>query len=334
MAASLTCRGSDGQPLRYVLRVILNSRRLVAGVAVVASAVLAACGDGEAQGDAGQAAAVVVTTPVLGAVVRDLLGDAADVDVLMPEGLDPHDWEPSAKDIEAVTNADVVVANGLGLEESLEGALDEASAGGTTVFFAGDHIESRRVGDHEATDEHDGDDEDEDEDGNGAIDPHFWTDPVAMHDAVVALAPVLIAEGIDVGTRAGTVADGLVDLDSDVAGVLAAVPANERRLVTGHESLGYFADRYGFEIVGAVVPSASSLAETSAGELAELADRIEEFDVEVVFTELGTPTDVVDAIASETGVRVVELATHTLPDDGTYRTFVLDLATAIATALR
>jgi len=103
--------------------------------------------------------------------------------------------------------------------------------------------------------------------------------------------------------------------------------------VTSHESLGYFADRYGFELVGSVVPSASSLAETSAGELAALADRIEAEHVDVIFTELGAPTDVVRAVASETGARVVELATHTLPEDGSYRSFVLDLATAIATAL-
>jgi zinc/manganese transport system substrate-binding protein len=103
--------------------------------------------------------------------------------------------------------------------------------------------------------------------------------------------------------------------------------------VSGHESLGYFADRYGFTLVGAVVPSASSQAEASAGELAALREAIEAARADVIFTEIGASPSVVDAIASDTGARMVELGTHNLPDDGTYRTFMLDIAGVFVSAL-
>jgi zinc/manganese transport system substrate-binding protein len=97
--------------------------------------------------------------------------------------------------------------------------------------------------------------------------------------------------------------------------------------------MGYFADRYGFEQVGAVVPSISTQAEASAGELAELTARIEEAGITVLFTEVGTPSAVVDAIADETGATIVELPSHTLPDDGSYFTFVQEIAAVVASGL-
>ena len=306
----------------------------IAGVALP----LVGCGDDSPSSTSGKT--VVVTYSVLGAVVSELVGDAANVTVLMPNGIDPHDFEPSAKDIEAVNTADLVVANGLELEESLEGALDEAAAAGVTVFLAGDHTDIRAIGEGELPEEH-ADEEggehageaDEHAHGVGSDDPHLWTSPSVMSDVVAALVPVLAEAGIDVGSRGDDLVAEMAELDAEVADVLKAIPADERKLVTGHESLGYFADQYGFTLVGAVVPSLSSQAEAAAGEIAELKELIEAEGVTVIFTELGTPGDVVDAIADETGAAVVELATHNLPDDGTYRTFMLDLANAVAAAL-
>lgn len=288
---------------------------------------------------------VVVTFSVLGAVVRDLVGDQGRVRVLMPDGMDPHDWEPSAKSVEALHHADLVVANGLGLEETLEGALAEVSAAGTPVFLAGDHVSVRAIGGGVVEDE-DGDDGDGDPDdvdgnhgsgehehGDGAPDPHLWMDPRSMRSVVEALGPVLEAVGVPVGTRLGQVEEDLGALDEEVAAVVAAVPADRRDIVTGHESLGYFADRYGLTIAGTVVSSVSSQAEASAGALARLKRAIEDAGVGVIFTETGSSGDVVEAVADEVGVRVVPLATHDLPEDGTYRTFMVDLAVAITTAL-
>jgi len=284
---------------------------------------------------------VVVTYSVLGAVVTDLVGDRADVTVLMGNGVDPHDWSPSAKDIERVMEADVVVANGLGLEEGLEKTLDEAEKAGVAVFHATDHITVREAGDAE----HGGEGEaspgaeasakpDEHDDEHEGGDPHFWVDPISMQDVVGALAKELAQAGIDVADRGADLETRLTDLDAETRATLADVPEASRKLVTGHESMGYFADRYAFELIGTVIPGLSSQGEVSAGELAALKAEIEEQGVQAIFTEIGTPATVVEAIGRETGAEVVELPSHTLPSDGSYFSFIRQIGTAVADALR
>lgn len=274
--------------------------------------------------DAVDGTRIVVTHAVLGSVVGELVGDAADVLVLVPNGTDPHEWEPSAKDIERLNDADLVVANGLGLEANLDEALREAEDAGVPVFHATDHIEVRSGDDHE-DDREDGDDHD-----HAAGDPHFWTDPLAMAMVVDALVTELASIGVG-GLDGDAVEADLTDLDAEVRSLLA--PVTERRLVTGHESLGYFADRYDFELVGAVIPSLSTNADVTAADLSELKRAIVATGVTTVFTELGTPDDVARAIADETGARVVEISTHLVPEDGTYRSFILRLTSTIADAL-
>jgi len=124
----------------------------------------------------------------------------------------------------------------------------------------------------------------------------------------------------------------LTRLDTAVRNRLAAIPDGRRRIVSCHESMAYFADRYGLEIVGVLLPSLTSQAQVSAANLAALRARIEAEGVRVIFDETGTPRGVADAVARETGARVVELATHTLPDDGTYESFIEKIADTIATA--
>jgi zinc/manganese transport system substrate-binding protein len=298
---------------------------------------------------------IVVTYSILGAVVSDVVGEAADVKILMPNGIDPHEWEPSAKDIEALTNADLIVSNGLDLEGNVMEAIEEAESNGVAVFHATDHVEVIEFGagghDHaeeethaedevvtaesvvgteaKAEDEHSDEHGDEHADG----DPHFWTSPVEMAAVVLSLGEALSDLGIDVGDRAAMAAERLTNLDQEVSKIVETIPADQRILITGHESLGYFAHQYEFEVVGAVIPSLSSEAEASAGELAELKAVIEAEGVTVIFTELGTSPDVVAALADDAGVDVVELSTHFLPEDGTYASFVLDLASTISGAL-
>lgn len=288
---------------------------------------------------AGERPDIVVTYSVLGAVVQDLVGDAATVTVLMGNGVDPHDWSPSARDIEAVHQADLVIANGLGLEEGLHDALEQAAAEGVTVFEATDHITVRSLAEgehsHEDDDHDDSAEDDHDEDGHhhGAFDPHFWVDPVAMRDVVVALGPVIESLGVDVADRQADLVARLDALDLETRAILEVVPVDRRELVTGHESMGYFADRYGFELIGAVIPSLSSQGEVSASQLSTLAAEIREHGVPAIFTEIGTPQAVVEAIADETGVQVVQLPSHNLPEDGSYFTFIRQIASAIAGAL-
>jgi zinc/manganese transport system substrate-binding protein len=327
--------------MKHCTQARLGMRLRITALLGAAALVAGACGGGSSPSPAGPS--VVVTYSVLGAVVADLVGDRAVVTVLMGNGVDPHDWSPSAKDIERVMKADVVVANGLGLEEGLEKTLDEAEKAGVAVFRATDHIQVREVrdGEHghegeaspgaEASAKPGGDEHDHEHEGG---DPHFWVDPISMRDVVGSLTEELAKVGVDVADRGADLESRLTDLDAETRATLAVVPEAHRKLVTGHESMGYFADRYAFELVGTVIPGLSSQGEVSAGELAALKAEIEEQGVEAIFTEIGTPAAVVEAISKETGVAGVELPSHTLPDDGSYFSFIRQIATAVAEALR
>ncbi len=272
---------------------------------------------------------IVVTYSILGSVVRDLVGDQATVTVSIPNGLDPHEWEPSAKDIEAINKADLVVENGLDLEQGMLKTLDTARKSGVRFFTAADHITVRHVGEGQ------GIPSDDPDQTVGAPDPHLWTDPLTLKAVVSSLAVVLEDDlGLDIADRAANLENRLDTLNTQVADIAAAVPEANRKLVTGHESMGYFAERYGFKMVGVIIPSLSSQAEVSAADLADLKQAIEANRVPAIFTELGTSPAVARAIGDETGVKVVELTTHALPDDGSYFTFMTNLATTIADALR
>jgi zinc/manganese transport system substrate-binding protein len=218
-----------------------------------------------------------------------------------------------------------MVENGLGLEGGMLDTFDQAEEAGVPRFVASDHIAIRTVGEGEGADPSDPDQ------APGAEDPHLWMDPLTMRDVVAALATQLGTDlGIDVSARAAELEARLVTLDEDVAAILEVVPVEQRKLVTGHESLGYFADRYRFRLVGAIIPSLTSQAEPSAAQLAALVDEITAEGVKAIFTELGTSPAVAQAIGDETGVKVVELTSHALPPDGTYATLMTDIATLVA----
>jgi zinc/manganese transport system substrate-binding protein len=286
---------------------------------------------------------VVVTYSVAAAVVADLVGSAARVEVLIPDGTDPHEWRASAKDLESLRRATVIVDNGLGLEASLADAIEQASAGGVIRFSLADHVRVRTVegGDagHQPEAGHDHEAEQGDEAGHdgeaggGFGDPHLWTDPATMRQWVAPLADLLGQHAIDVQANVGPVQAQLDRLDAEVAELINAIPPQQRRLVTGHESLGYFAERYGLELIGAVIPSFSSQAGAAAGALAELVAKTEQAGVRSIFAEAGTPASTIEAVARDADVKVVELATHALPPDGTYAGFVRNLALTISGAL-
>jgi zinc/manganese transport system substrate-binding protein len=288
---------------------------------VLAVVALAGCGSDDASS---ARPTIVVTTPMLGSLVSDLVGEEATVDVLMPNGADPHEYQPSAKDVEALGRADLVVENGLKLEEGLEDALAQARDDGARIFTATDHVTLRPFGvdDEEEIAEH------------GPDDPHVWTSPIAMREMVEGLAPVLASDlDIDVAARAPDLEERLTALDGQITTTLAPIPADRRKLVTGHESLGYFAQRYNLALVGALIPSLSSQAQVSAANLAQLREQVTAAGVPAIFNEAGTPPGVAKAIADQTGVPVIEIATHTLPDDGSYFTFMRDMADAVSRGL-
>jgi len=271
---------------------------------------------------------VVVTYSILGTVVKELVGDKATVIVSVPNGLDPHEWQPSARDIEALNKADLVIQNGLGLEAGMRKTLEAARSRGVRFFTASDYIVVRYVGPGEGIPSGDPDQV------VGAPDPHLWMDPTAISSIVGALSIALKDIGLDVGEQAADLEGRLAGLDKEITDTVAVIPQESRKLVTGHESMGYFARRYGFRLVGVIIPSLSTQAEVSAADLAVLKKTIQENNVKTIFTELGTSPAVARAIGNETGVRVVELTAVTLPADGSYFTFMRNITSAITNALK
>jgi zinc/manganese transport system substrate-binding protein len=299
-----------------------------AGLCLLISIPLASCQQGLQSADHSKKT-VVVTYSILGSVVKDLAGDSANVVVLMPNGADPHEWEPSAKDIETLNRADLIVQNGIELEGGMQKTLEKAKGSGVKFFTASEHITIRRVGAGEGIPSGDPDQ------AIGAEDPHLWTDPLIMKDVVAALASQLKSDlAIDVDSRSSDLQTRLVSLNDEISAMASTLPQENRKLVTGHESMGYFAQRYGFKLVGAIIPSITTEAEVSASDLVALKKLIEENNVKAIFTELGTSPAVANAIGKETGVKVLELTTHSLPADGSYFTFERNMAKVIVDGLK
>jgi zinc/manganese transport system substrate-binding protein len=261
--------------------------------------------------------------------VAELLGDQAQVRVLMPNGLDPHEWEPSAQDIALLNHADLAVRNGLGLEAGMESAMARAAESGVPFFTAADHIAIRHVRAGEGLPGGDADQ------AAGAADPHLWLSPEAMKAVVLALALDLESRfGLDLRERAQSVAARIDALDKSIKTQVAALPPERRLLVTGHESLGYFAEHFGFTLVGAIVPGLTSQSQVSAAGLADLKTRLAGRPVPVIFSELGTPPRVAETLSRELGLKVVPIATHLLPSDGSWFSLMDQLAATIIEALR
>jgi zinc/manganese transport system substrate-binding protein len=258
---------------------------------------------------------VVATTTILGDMASAIVGDQATVETLMPPGADPHDFQPSSQQVALVNDADLVIANGLGLEEGFIDVLDGAEADGVNVLEVGPLIDPIPFA--ESGPERLGDD------------PHFWNDPdrAAAAAEVIAGALTDVDPSVDWATGASDYANGLRDPAIEIEAMLAAIPDSDRKLVTNHDSLGYLADRYGFEIVGVVIPGGSTLAEPSSAELADLVQVMETENVRVIFAETIAPAVLADAVAAEIGddVKVVELYTDSLGPPGSGAETLIDL---------
>ena len=270
---------------------------------------------------------IVVTYSVLGSVVLDLVGDAADVTILIPDGQDPHDYQPSARDIESINNADIVVSNGLDFEEGLEDVLASAIDNGVSVYMVGENITVREPDEDLAEEGH----AEEDGHAHGAGDPHLWLSPLSFTEALPSLTTA-INEATGLSIDETTALDQLTQLDDEITEVIGGISSCV--LVSGHDEMGYFADRYGCTVIGAVIPSFSTTSEATAKQIADLKVLATSNNVKAVFTGLGTPTEVSEQLASELGIAAVSLSTHYLNGAANYREFMLNLANQIAEALR
>ncbi|WP_222195150.1 zinc ABC transporter substrate-binding protein AztC [Modestobacter italicus] len=279
-------------------------RRLLGSAAalLVSAAALAGCG-----AESADRPLVVVTTDILGDVVGELVGDQAEVMTLMPPGADPHSFEISAQEAARLRTADLLVANGLGLEEGLTAHVEAARGDGVPVVEAGEAVPPLEW----VT-----------EDSSG-VDPHFWTDPARMLTVTDALAGALVehVDGVDRTALDARVADyrqQLTELDSWMGDQFAQLPAERRQLVTNHHVFGYLADRYGFTVVGAVIPSGTTLAAPSASDLDELATSIREAGVRTIFVDSAQPDRLAQVLAEQAAVdvAVTPLFTESLSGPG------------------
>ena len=249
------------------------------------------------------------------------------MDSVIPIGADPHSWEPSIRVTADLAAADLLIRNGLDLEEGLLGALDTVDTSRTTVVTLSglisdadddhsDHDDDHSDDDHDEStdDDHSDHDESTDDDHSGP-DPHLWLDPVLVADLVDGIASAAVAAGwpTTVIDCAATYSEELLALDAEIADAVATLDYDARILVTNHDALGRFADRYDFEVLGSVLPSLSTLAEANPADLAELATTITTTGVTAIFVDAQSSDTDAKALARRLdGVEVVTLLTGSL----------------------
>jgi manganese/iron transport system substrate-binding protein len=281
---------------------------------------------------------VVATTTLVGDVVRQIGGSAIQVTVLLPVGMDPHSFEPTPQDAALLSKADLIFANGAGLEEFLDPLLKSA-AGDATVVHVSDGIQlMASTEEHEATEEQESAEEHAHEGG----DPHVWMDPnnvqVWVNNIQQALAKQDPANASLYQTNADAYHKQLTELDAWVRQQVNQVSQANRQLVTDHKALGYFAARYGFEQVGAVIPSFTSLAEPSAQELATLEDAIQKLGVKAVFVGSSVNPTLAQRVADDTHIKLVTFYTGSLSaadgPAGTYLDYIRYNVGVIVEALK
>ncbi|MGK9149147.1 metal ABC transporter substrate-binding protein [Plantibacter flavus] len=268
---------------------------------------------------------VVVTTNILGDVVGELVGDSAEVMTLMQPNADPHSFEISAQEAARIVGAELVVSNGLRLEEGLVRHLETAAAEGVRIVEAGSLIDVLET-------------------DSGAPDPHFWTDPRQMSTVVEGVTDALVEDvpsldTTEIRANADAYLAELASLDEAMSAAFDTIPVEHRKLVTNHHVFGYLAERYGFEVIGAVIPSGTTLAAPSASDLDELSTAIAAAGVRTIFADSSQPDRLVQVLADEAelDVAVVPLFTESLTAaDGeapTYLTMMRANTERIATGL-
>ncbi|MFE2094568.1 zinc ABC transporter substrate-binding protein AztC [Streptomyces sp. NPDC059460] len=305
---------------------VARLRSLIVGLlALVTAAAASACTTGEDQ------PSIVVTTNILGDITREIVGDAADVTVLMKPNADPHSFGLSAVQAAELERADLVVYNGLGLEENVLRHVDAARDSGVATFAVGDAVDplTFRTADDVGPEEEE-----------GQPDPHFWTDPDRVRKATGLIADQVIkhVDGVDdsaIRAHADRYDEALTDLTAWMEKSFDHIPEDKRALVTNHHVFGYLADRFGFEVIGAVIPSGTTLASPSSSDLRSLTEAMEEADVRTVFADSSQPTQLAEVLRTELGgqVQVVELYSESLTAKGEGADTYLRMMRANTTAM-
>jgi zinc/manganese transport system substrate-binding protein len=262
---------------------------LAAAVGIVLLLVAAGCGS-SANGSSGKLA-VVATTTQIADFARTVGGDRVDVDQILQPNTDPHDYEPRPSDVTGSANAKIVFENGDNLDRWMAKVISDSGSDANVVEL-GSTVPVKLPGESSGPEA-------------SQYDPHWWHDPRNAEEAVRQLATQLSA--IDPADRAKFEANAaayeakLKRLDSGIANCLGGVPTVDRKLVTDHDAFNYFANRYGIQVVGAVIPSQTTQAQPNAQDLSNLVDLIKNEGVRAIFPESSLSPKLAQAIASQTG---------------------------------
>jgi ABC-type Zn uptake system ZnuABC Zn-binding protein ZnuA len=267
-------------------------RHVFALVLFAALAVIpAACGD-EGLEASGSGIRVVATTTQIGALARAVAGDDVALTVLLKAGADAHDYEPNPQAVKKIHEARLVLRNGLGLDDWLDATIESAGGDARVVTVTTELATPRRV------------------DERGEPDPHVWHDPENAKSMVAAIVSALAeadpANAAEFERRGNDYRDVLDQADAEIRRMFEQIPAENRKVVTNHDALGYFFARYEIEFAGAVIPSANKDAQPSAKDLANLLDTIRASGARVVLAEAEVDPKVARELARDSGVKIVE----------------------------
>lgn len=252
---------------------------------------------------------VLTTTTILADIARNVAGDQLVTESLLPFGTDPHSYEPVPQDTKKINESKVLIINGAEYERSLESLL--ANAGDKKEFIeasAGLRLITDPGNDQE-------------------VDPHLWLDPnnvIVYVDNIREGLTNFNPDGADVyQANARAYITRLQELDAWINGQVAQIPPQRRVLVTYHDSLEYFAERYGFKVVGTIINGYSSDASPSAQEMADLVERIKLFEAPAIFLDTADDPKLAQQLASETGVKVItDLHLESLTEGGPASTYI------------
>ncbi len=273
---------------------------------------------------------VAATTTIVADVVANIGGDRIILTTLLPIGADPHNFEPTPADAAKLSHAEIIFLNGMHLESALEPLITGAAKHARIVeVSAGIHAAEPEGHDHH------------DHDHNG-LDPHVWTDPHNIRVWISNIVRTLIEldpDGAEIYRLNGErYDDQLLTLDEWIREQIELIPRNHRVLVTDHLIFGYFAERYDFTQIGAIIPGYSTLSEPSARELATLEDAIGTHHVKAIFVGNTVNPTLARRVAEDTGTKLITIYTGALtgPDGGapTYLDYMRSNVTAIVNGLK
>ena len=286
---------------------------------------------------------VVATTSIIGDVLKAVAGDNVSLSVLIGAGVNPHGYQPNPSDFRRIEEADMVFINGFDLEEQLLDAVKAAATGYVVPVSAAIKLPDSEQEDHE---EHP-DEEKEDGHDHGGINPHVWFNPLYVASWTAVMEDVLSqadpAHASDYSRNANEYRNALMQLDGEIKLLLAGIVPERRKLVTDHELLSHFSQRYGFETVGTIIPGTSTGTEPSARDIAGLVKLLEQEGIATIFVGETATADLeklARAISAESGtdIAVVPLLTGALAETGspgdTYIGFMLENSRRIARALK